>query len=226
VAATWPQVGTAGVPEPMASPEAEAPVPPPALAFDENDLARASAAVALAAHQAGRQAAAAEDAARMAATLDVIAAGLDGADAVLALRTQQFREAAAALAALAAETLGIGDGRLAKRLAEALVADCLTRFEPTLALTVEVAPELADPLAALLEASPVVRHRPGRIGVEPVATLAPGEARLVWADGRADWSIERITNAATDLVRRLTDPNGTEARPPAPPAATAGGETP
>lgn len=225
-AATWPEIGAVVTAEAPASHEPEVPPTPRKLVFDESDLACAMAAAAATAREAGRQAAEAEGAARVAAALDVIAGALDGVDAVLALRKQQFREAAAALAALAAEAIGIGSGKLASRLAEALTADCLNRFEPTVALTIEVAPELADPLAALLEASPVVRSRPGRVAVEPVATLAPGESRLVWADGRADWSIERITKAAAELIRRLTDPNDAAARPTAAPAATEGAETP
>jgi hypothetical protein len=223
-AATWPAIGAAA--EAAVSAEPEPPPAPTTIVFDESDLARAMAAAAATAREAARQAAEAESAARVAAALEVIAGGLDGADAVLARRKQQFREAAAQLAALAAEAIGTGNGKLARRLADALTADCLSRFEPTLALTIEVAPELADPLAALLEASPVVRSRPGRVAVEPVATLAPGEARLVWTDGRADWSIERITKAAAELIRRLTDPEDARARPPAVPAATEGAETP
>jgi hypothetical protein len=213
--ATWPEIG---VPAPAAAepPPPAAPAPPAMLLFDEADLARALAAVDAEGRALERDAATRREVARLASALEAVAAALAEADAVIDRRTRQFREATTTLAALATETVGRGGGRLAARLAEALVADCLARLDPRLALTIEVAPELADPLAATLAAAPGLEGRPARIAVEPVATLAPGEARLVWQDGEAEWSVRRLHETAADLVRRLT---GTDGGAPAPAAA-------
>lgn len=207
--AAWPEIGEAGDMAPAAAAAPAAPVepePPAPLLFDEADLARATAAVASEIRSNEQQAAACRDAERLAAALEAVAGQLTAADALIALRTRQFREAAAALAALATAAVGrAGGGKVAARLADALVTDCLSRFDPSLALAIEVSPEIADSLAATLEATPALRNRPGRIAVEAVATLAPGEARVIWADGEADWSIQRLHDDAAGLIRRLTD---------------------
>jgi hypothetical protein len=214
-AATWPEVGEPEASSRATATPAEAPeercAPLPML-FDEADLARALTAAAAESRLAEGQAAAAHAAARVAAALEVIALQLATVDELIDLRTRQFREAAAALAALATETVGRGGGKVAARLADALASDCLARFDPSLPLTIEVAPEIADPLAATLESSPALRDRPGRIAVEAVASLATGEARLVWPDGEAEWSSRRLHEAAADLVRRLAQPDRRDRR--------------
>jgi hypothetical protein len=209
-AATWQTIATPGAPleptaaEPVPEPEAAAPKP---LCFDEAELARACAAVATAVRAAEAEAASECHERRIAAALEAIAGALDSADAVLAEQRRQFREAAAVLAAAATEALALGPGvKLAARLADALAVDCLGRFDAELALTVEVAPEIADALAAKLAASPVVKSRPGRVAVEPAAGMAAGEVRLVWADGTADWSAERLHADAAALIRRFVEP--------------------
>ena len=204
--AAWPEIGADGAaaPSPVAESAATpAPAAPAPLLFDEAELARATASVAAESRERERQAAAGRAADRVAVALEAIATRLTAADAMIDLRTRQFREATATLAALATETVGRGGGKIAARLADALTTDCLVRFDPTLALTIEVAPEIADPLAATLESSATVRNRPGRIAVEAVATLAPGEARLVWPDGEAAWSMQRLHEEAAGLIRRL-----------------------
>jgi|GEM_PF-4643739 len=190
--------------EPVSEPPATAPT---SLAFDEADLARACAAVAARVGAAEAEAAAARDERRIASALEAIAAAFDSVDARVAEQRRQFREAAGVLAAAATEALALGPrGELAARIAEALAADCLGRFEPELALTVEVAPDIADALAAKLAVAPVVKARPGRVAVEPVSGMAAGEARLVWTDGTADWSAERLHADAAALIRRLVEP--------------------
>lgn len=208
--AAWQVIAAPGAPppsapvEPVPEPEAEAPT---VLVFDEGDLARACAGIAAAVQAAEAEAAAARDERRIAEALEAIADRLASADAVLAAQRRQFREAAAVLAAAATEALALGPGvKLAARLADALAADCLGRFAPELALTVEVAPDIADALAARLAAAPVVKARPGRVAVEPVPGIGPGEARLVWADGVADWSAQRLHADAAALIRRLVEP--------------------
>jgi hypothetical protein len=214
-AAAWPEIGD---PEAVlaeravpaeASDERCAPRP---MLFDEADLASALTAAAAESRLAERQAAASRAADRVAGALEAIAMQLGTIDELIALRTRQFREATAALAALATETVGRGGGKVAARLADALASDCLARFDPALPLTIEVAPETADALAAALEASPALRDRPGRIAVEAVASLASGEARLVWPDGEAEWSSRRLHEAAADLVRRLAQPDRRDRR--------------
>ncbi len=220
--AMWPAIGEPGDRTPQPAAELGAPSDPPPLRFDEADLARATAAVAAESRALARQAVEAEAAARQAAALEAIVARLQLFDEALAQRTRQFREAAVALAALATETVGRGAGggqsarlatQLAAQLAEALTRDCLRRFDPNLALTVEVAPALADPLAATLRGLPALQSRPGRIAVEAVAGLEPGEARLVWADGEADWSTRRLHDAGAAVIRRLTEPADASSTP-------------
>jgi hypothetical protein len=214
-AAAWPEIDDPEAVLAERAIPAEAPdersAPRPML-FDEADLASALTAAAAESRLAERQAVASRAAERVATALEAIALQLGTVDELIALRTRQFREATAALAALATETVGRGGGRLAARLADALASDCLARFDPALALTIEVAPEIADPLAATLEASPALRNRPGRISVEAVASLASGEARLVWPDGEADWSSSRLHESAADLVRRLAQPERRDRR--------------
>ncbi len=209
-AATWRVIAAPGTPptpasvEPVPEPEAE---PQARLGFDEADLARACAAVAATVRAAENEAAAAREERRIADALEAIAGSLDSADAVLAESRRQFREAAALLAAAATEALAPGPGaKVAARLADALAADCLVRFDPALALTVEVATDIADALAARLAASPLIQARPGRVAVEAVAEMGPGAARLVWQDGVADWSVQRLHADAAALIRRLVEP--------------------
>ena len=208
--AAWQVIPEPGAPaepvpvEAVAEPEAMA---PKRLAFDEADLARACAGIAAAVRAAEAEAAALRDERRIAEALEAIAGTLDHNDAVLAEQRRQFRKAAAVLAAAATEALALGPGvKIAARLADALAADCLARLEPELALTVEVAPDIADALAAKLAAAPAVKARPGRVAVEPVPGIGPGEARLVWADGVADWSVQRLHDDAAALIRRLVEP--------------------
>ena len=208
--AAWPQLGEKG----FASADMPAAASPAgstspfggALAFDEAELAHACAQAALDARLAEREAAAVGHEARIAAALEVIAASLDAADAVLDERRLQFREAAGALAALAIEALRAPPGaKLAGRLADALATDCLSRFDSELAIVIETAPEIADALAARLESSAVVERRAGRVTVEAVAAIEPGAVRLVWQNGSAEWSIDSVQEAAAVLLRQLTD---------------------
>ena len=208
--AAWPQLGAKGFApagKPAAASTAGSASPfGSSLAFDEADLARACAGVAVDARLAEREAGAASHEARIAAALEAIAGSLDAADAVLDERRLQFREATAALAALATETLRAPPGaKLAARLADALATDCLARFDSELAVVIEAAPEIADALAARLESSAVVERRAGRVTVEAVAAIEPGAVRLVWPNGSAEWSIDRVQEAAAVLLRRLTD---------------------
>lgn len=231
--AAWPQLGESGLPLGQA-PAAVSPVGKPspfggALAFDEADLARACALAAVEARRAEREAAAAGHEARIAAALETIAGSLDAADAVLAERRLQFREATAALAALATDALRMAPGaHAAAQIAEALTADCLARFDAELDLAVEVAPEIADALAARLESSAVVKRRAGRVTVEAVSSSEPGAVRLVWPNGSADWSIPRVQAAAAALIRQLADadrePPGQLAPEPSAPSPAAAGE--
>jgi hypothetical protein len=217
--AAWPQLGetgfaSAGRPA-AASPTAGISLFGGSLAFDEADLARACAQVALDVRLAEREAAAAGHEARIAAALEAIARSLDAADAVLDERRLQFREAAGVLAALATKALRLPSGaELAERLADGLASDCLARFDSELDIVVEAAPEIADALAARVASSAVVERRAGRVTVEAVAAIEPGAVRLVWPQGSAEWSIQRIQETAAALVRRLTDDD----RPPSEPS--------
>jgi len=206
---TWsslPEVGAAVEP-PAAADDLPSALAPPALAFDEADLARACAGAAAAARAGERAVLEAERETRVEQALAAIAAAFDGVDGVLEERRQQLRRAAATLAASAAAAVAPrAPKQLAARLAQALVDDCLGRLDPALALTVEVAPALADALAARLDGSPVVQARPGRVAVEAVPDLAPGEARLVWADGHAEWSTARLAAEAEAFLARLAEP--------------------
>ena len=227
--ATWRVIaepGAAVMPDPVEPvPEPEA-GPGARLGFDEADLARACAAVAATVRAAESDAASAREERRIADALEAIAGSLGSADAVLTESRRQFREAAAFLAAAATEALALGPGaKVAARLADALAADCLARFDPALALTVEVAADIADALAARLAASPVIQARPGRIAVEAVADMGPGEARLVWQDGAGDWSAQRLHADAAALIRRLAEPAGASRSEASPSTASPSNES-
>lgn len=208
------------------------------MLFDETELARACADAAAAACLAERRAAASAHEARIAAALAAIGRSLDGIDALLAARQHRFREAAATLAKVAVEALAVPGGPAqVARLADALAVDCLARLDPELDLTVEVEPQLADALAARLDASPLVRRRAGRLAVEAAPGIAPGAVRLVWPDGSADWSVDRIGEAAAALLLEMAEPDPCEserpggsplpeAEPGDPTTATAGGTLP
>lgn len=208
-AAAWPSLEDRTEPgraeaDAAAAPGVAATAP---IAFDEADLARACAGAAAAARAAERAALEAERESRIGGLLATLVERLDGVDAVLDERRRQLRAAAATLASAAAAALAPATpGQLAARLAEALVDDCLARLGPDLALTVEVAPELADALAARLDAAPAMRRRPGRLAVEAAPGLEPGELRLVWADGYAEWSSARLENEARAFLERLAEP--------------------
>lgn len=205
VAAAWPKL----LGRERAAEQAPATVEPPpgqpvACRFSEADLARACAAVASRERAAERAALLAEREAMATAALAAIAGRLAEVDGMLALQRRRFREAAAALAGLVAEAIApADDAGIAARLAEALADDCLARLDPEQALVIEVAPAIAGILAARIETIPALAGRSGRIAVEPVAALPPGEARVVWAHGHGEWSIDSIRQTAMRLVPRL-----------------------
>ncbi|MEZ5862148.1 MAG: hypothetical protein R3D28_24795, partial [Geminicoccaceae bacterium] len=125
-------------------------------------------------------------------------------DAALEARVAELRRTTARLAAATVETLGAtAPEPVAIRLAETLADECLARLDPLLPLTVEVAEELVEPLAAALDRVPGLATRPGRLVVEPAAGLAPGEARLVWPDGHAEWSLAELRQQAARILEGL-----------------------
>ncbi|HRY27202.1 MAG: hypothetical protein H6852_17475 [Geminicoccaceae bacterium] len=179
-------------------------VPVPELVFDEADLARICAAVDEAARQAAREEMARAIEGRTMAALECLASAIDALDAALDARVAELRRTAANLAAATVEALGASSSeRVAVRLAETLVDECLGRLDPLLPLTIEVAAELVDPLAAALGRVPGLPARPGRLAIEPARDLAPGEARLVWPDGHAEWSLTELRHRAALILDGL-----------------------
>jgi flagellar biosynthesis/type III secretory pathway protein FliH len=171
-------------------PEATAPVidPLPGLiaAARAEGLAEGRAAGA-AAMQATLDA---DIAAALARTAIAVEAGRDELRAVAAAQATEVARLACALLAAAIPSL-------AERHAEAEVMRFAEAILPALeeepAMTLRVAPALADAVSARLAA-----HR--RLEVLPDATIEPGDARLRWQGGQATRRAEAARRAIQDLL--------------------------
>ncbi len=205
----WPVIAFGGVATAAATPSDAAGqglLPVPALAFDEGELGRICAAVDRAARAAAGEAMTMAIEGRTMAALESLAAGIGALDAALEARVAELRRTTARLAAATVATLGATlPERVADRLAATLADECLGRLDPLLPLTVEVAAELVEPLRAALDRVPGLAARPGGLGVAPAADLTPGEARLVWPDGHAEWSLAELRQRAALILEGLAD---------------------
>jgi hypothetical protein len=178
---------------------------PPARTFSQADLDAALAAAraeAAAATEIGvRAELEAAMAARQAAALERIAAGLAPLQAAfeqaLAARAAASRDLALALARAlvprALERQPLAD-------IEAMLRDLLVRLEGEPRMTLALPPALLEagrqtlgPIAAQ------VGYR-GELTIEPDQTLGPGDARLAWRGGRAERDLVELERAATALV--------------------------
>lgn len=217
-APAWPVIAFAASPaEAATATDAAAPglASPAELRFDEAELARICVAVDRVARHAERRDMTQAIEGRTLAAVERIAAAVGELDQALQARVAELRRTTARLAAATVEALGAtSPARVAARLAETLVDECLGRLDPLLPLTIEVAAELVDPLAAALGRAPGAPARPGRIAIEAAADLAPGEARLVWPDGHAEWSATELRSRAAAILEDLAavegDPATTE----------------
>ncbi len=203
----WPVIAFGGAAAAATPPDAAGQgLPVPALVFDEADLGRICAAVDGAARAATRDELTRAIEGRTMAALERLAAAIGTLDAVLDARVAELRRTTARLAAATVATLGAtAPERVAVRLAVTLADECLGRLDPLLPLTVEVAAELVEPLRAALDRVPGLPARPGGLAVEPAADLAPGEARLAWPDGHAEWSLAELRQRAALILEGLVD---------------------
>jgi len=177
--------------------------PPPAPALTEADLAAAHEAGFAAGHAQGRAAAMEATAAATAKVLAAIAERLANARAAA---VQCAEASAAALAQLVLDAVGAGYPALRERFGE----DELRRFVAAIlpALAREPAVEIrVHPAhtAAVAEAVAELGTPAGtRPTITPCATVAPGDAAIVWHDGSA----RRDAAAAWSAVAAALAPLG------------------
>ena len=189
-------------------PAVSVPVPPEPVApvFGEAELAEARTAGFAAGEAAGHTAAATALDARVAATLDTIAARFADAEAAAAAAVDG---AALALAGLLLDALGAGFPALGARHGAAELQRIIAAIVPTLAraasVTISVHPAHAAAAAAALAALPPRPAPPPRIAA--CADVAPGDAVICWGDGRA----VRNTAAAWHAVAAVLQPLGLSA---------------
>ena len=203
----WPRA--AGASDVPATPRADA-----GLRFDEAELARLAAAAASRAVEAARGTAAAlED--RRAAALACLTAALAEAAGRRAGARSRERAALAALVgavlrAVAAERTRLGDAR-----ALDLVARLLVEPPAGVEATLRVDPVAAETLRDRL---PELARTAGFAGaLELVADpdLAPGGARLVWAEGWVEHAPDRIERLIGQAVAALPAADGMADEAPA-----------
>ena len=171
--------------------------------FTEEDLVAARGEGQQAGFQMGRESALREVERRAADALEAVAAGLVGIDAAQARAVAELRAEAARVALAIA-------GRLAPELiarqplaeVEAVIVECLAQLPTEPRVVVRVAEGLVEALTGRIDE---LARRVGFSGAvvllgEPV--MAPGDARVEWADGGAERDLGRILRAIEEAVGR------------------------
>jgi hypothetical protein len=214
----FPELGEAagaGQPAPADPPPAAGSPPDGCLVFGEDEIARAMAWSAAEAGAAARDAAAdaAEEALRraaggLAAEVPALQRARDeAADRVrLEVRRLFGAFAEACLDRIAGTALAEAMNRAVERI--------LAEIAPPTEVVVEVAPALADRVAAALAADGSPGQ--GRCIVRGQAALALGDVAVTWRDGWAEWSLDRLRQA---LAMQLDEPATDAGEPGGPPPA-------
>ncbi len=191
--------------------------------FTEEDLAAARAEGQQAGVQLGRESALRAIERRVADALDAVAAGLAGVDAAQARAAAELREDAARLAlAIAAKLAPELVSRQPLAEIEAVVVECLAQLPTEPRVVVRVAEGLVEALSGRIDE--LVRRVgfSGAVVLLGEPTMAPGDARVEWADGGAERDLARTRRAVEEAVERYCR-TGPETRP-APVAETAEAE--
>lgn len=195
--------------------------PPPAagppqsgdLAFSEDEIARAMAWSAAEAGAAARNAAAdaAEEALRHAANrlaAEVPALQRARHEAADRVRLEVRRLFGAFAEACLDRITGIALAEAMNRAVERILAE----IAPSTEVVVEVAPALADRVAAALAAGGSPGQ--GRCIVRGQAALALGDVTVTWRDGWAEWSLDRLRQALAMQLDEPADDAGEAGGPP------------
>jgi flagellar assembly protein FliH len=171
--------------------------------FTEEDLAAARAEGQQAGFQMGQESALRAIERRVADALDAVAAGLAGVDAAQARAAAELRADAARLALAIA-------GKLAPELVarqplaeiEAMIVECLAQLPTEPRVVVRVAEGLVDALSGRID--DLVRRVgfSGAVVLLGEPTMAPGDARVEWADGGAERDFARTRRAVEEAVER------------------------
>ena len=182
---------------------------PPAESFSPAEMDQAKQAEFEAGRQAGLHAAAASREAAQAAALDRLAGLLTDARAASAAAADQ---AAATLAQTLVSAMGAVMPDLVRRSAFNETRAMLVRVLPGLSrepdVRVEVRPELADGVAALI--GRLAPELSDRVTVHSLERLAAGEVQVRWSAGHAQRQPAAIWQAVMDTLRAALDPTWRE----------------
>ena len=171
--------------------------------FTDADLAAARGEGQQTGIEMGREIAMRELERRAADALDVLGAALGKVDAAQAAAAAELRADAARLAlAIAAKLAPELIGRAPLTEVEAVVVECLSQLPTEPRVVVRVAEPLVEALSGRIDE--LVR----RVGFSGAVVLlgepamAPGDARVEWADGGAERDFARTLRAAEAAVER------------------------
>jgi flagellar assembly protein FliH len=171
--------------------------------FTDEDLAAARGEGQQAGFQMGRESALREIERRAADALEAVAAGLAGVDAAQARAVAELRAEAARLAlAIAGKLAPTLVARRPLAEVEAVIAECLGQLPTEPRVVVRVAEGLVEVLSGRIDE---LARRVGFSGAvvllgEPA--MAPGDARVEWADGGAERDLARTLGAIEEAVGR------------------------
>jgi flagellar assembly protein FliH len=171
--------------------------------FTEADLAAARGEGQQAGFAMGREQAMRETARRVADALEAAAEALARIDVAQARMVGEIRADAARLAlAIAAKLAPALIARRPLEEIEAVISDCLAQLPAEPRVAVRVAEALVEPLAERIDG--IVRRTgfSGAVVLLGEPELAPGDARVEWADGGAERSLQRTLDAVTETVER------------------------
>jgi len=190
----------------------EPPPPPPPPTFNQEELARARAEAAAEADAAGHARGLAEGRAEVEARLerqqaealgrladqagDLIAARLEQNQALTQLPVQLALAILAKVLPEMARRHGLGE-------IEAMIAACLVGVSEEPRLLVRVHPELVEPVRQLVETQAERRGYPGVIQVQGEADYGLADARLEWANGGAERSVDALLEEVGRAAERL-----------------------
>jgi len=171
--------------------------------FTEADLAAARGEGQQAGFEMGREQAMRDIARRAADALDAAAGSLARIDAAQSQAAEEIRIDASRLAlAIAAKLAPALIARHPLAEIEAVVADCLAQLPTEPRVVVRVAEALVDALSGRIDE--IVRRSgfSGAVVLLGEPAMAPGDARVEWADGGAERNLGRTLGAVEETIER------------------------
>ena len=169
----------------------------------EAELAAACAAAMAQGQNAGLEQGRAEQAARLAQAVELIAGEMQGLGASQSQALAAMRQAAAQLAlAIAARLAPALIARQPLVELEALIAECLAELTSEPRVVVRVAPMLVEGLGGRIDALQRTAAFPGEVIVLGDDAVAEGDCRVEWADGGAERDLGDTLRAIEERVSR------------------------